>query len=63
VLSEFGSVGLNGRYLFVRTNSRWIIIMYVKEIELLRPYQERDCCFLRVALSTAIYLAIEKQTN
>lgn len=37
--------------------------MYVKEIELLRPYQERDCCFLRVALSTAIYLAIEKQTN
>ena len=37
--------------------------MGVKEIELLRPFQERDCCFLRVALNTVIYLAAEKQAN
>ena len=64
VLSEFGSVGLNGKYLFVRPSSGWNnIIMDVKEIELLRPSQEKDCYFFRVALNTVIRLAAEKQTN
>jgi hypothetical protein len=43
VLSELRSVGLNGRHLFVRPSNRWNnTIVGVKEIELLRPSQERD---------------------